>query len=147
MTPDEKPAPSPVADAPPADVSMAAPMLDEFDPRTWIVPLVCKDCGKDFSAPYLHVQAGMVFHCPHCRGSFVPTSTIHREVHSVFEEFYAARYRDRDESVRRGDDAAALAAQQARELEEFRARLNTLAHAMNPAGKLIRRKGLGAMFS
>jgi hypothetical protein len=146
MTPDEKIDPAPVADAPAADASTAPP-LDEFDPRTWVVPLVCKDCGKDFSAPYRHVQAGVVFHCPHCRGSFVPTTTIDRQVHGAFEEFYAARRRARDEFAHRGGDAAALAAQQARELEQFRARLNQLAHAMSPAGKLIRRKGLGAMFS
>jgi hypothetical protein len=143
MAPDEKIDPAPTADAP---IAEAAP-LDEFDPRGWVVPLVCKDCGKDFSAPYRHLRAGVVFHCPHCRGSFVPTTTIDRDVHAAFEEFYAARRRERDEFARASGDAAAFAARQARSLEEFRARLERLAHAMSPAGKLIRRKGLRAMFS
>ena len=89
----------------------------------------------------------MVFHCPHCRGSFVPTTTIHRDVRQTFEEFYARRKRDRDEFESKGGDRAKFAERQARELEEFRARLVKLAHEMSPAGKLIRRSGIRAMFT
>jgi hypothetical protein len=123
------------------------PPANEFDPLTWIVPLVCKDCGKDFSVPYRHMHAGVVFHCLHCRGSFVPTTTIDRDVHAAFEEFYAQRKRDRDEFARVGGDAAQFAQRQTRELEEFRSRLMKLAQAMSPAGKMIRRSGLRAMFT
>ena len=78
----------------PAD-NAAAPLsaLDDHrdyaDPMTWQVPVICKDCNQSFEVPYRHFQAGVVFHCPHCHGSFVPTSTMYRVVHAAFEAFFA----------------------------------------------------------
>jgi hypothetical protein len=120
---------------------------DEFDPLGWIVPVICKDCGKDFELPYRHFQAGVVFHCPHCHGSFVPNLPMYRAVRDAFEPFYARRKRDREDAVGRGDSDTALGQRQATELAAFRKSLDTLAHAMRPAGKMVKRKGLAAMFT
>lgn len=120
---------------------------DEFDPLGWIVPVICKDCGKDFELPYRHFQAGVVFHCPHCRGSFVPNLPMYRAVHDTFESFYAKRKRDHEAAVGRGGEDAAWRHQQALELAAFRKSLDELARAMRPAGKMVKRKGLAAMFT
>jgi DNA-directed RNA polymerase subunit RPC12/RpoP len=121
--------------------------IDEFDPMGWTIPLICKDCGRDFTKPYRHFQAGVVFHCPHCHGSFVPKMKMHRAVRDAFESFYAKRRRDRDEFERAGGDAASFQRRQEAELQEFHKSLHEIARAMRPAGKMVKPKGIGAMFT
>jgi hypothetical protein len=120
---------------------------DEFDPMGWNVPVICKDCGKSFELPYRHFQVGVVFHCPHCHGSFVPNLPMYRAVRDAFEHFYGKRGRDRDQFERGGGDSATFLHHQTAELEAFRKSLDELAHAMRPAGKMVKRKGLAAMFT
>lgn len=120
---------------------------DEFDPFGWQVPVICKDCGKDFNLPYRHFKAGVVFHCPHCHGSFVPKVEMDRNVRQVFETFYARRQKAREQFERGGGDAAVFSTTQERELQEFRRTLDQLAHAMRPAGKMVKRGWLAAMFT
>jgi hypothetical protein len=119
---------------------------DRFDPLGWEVPVICKDCEKPFKVPYRHFHAGVVFHCPHCHGSFVPTLTMYRRVHSTFETFYA-RMRREHEAARAGSDEAAFGRRFNTELAEFNKQLEQLAREMRPAGKLVRRRGLAAMFT
>jgi hypothetical protein len=120
---------------------------DEFDPMAWEVPVICKDCEKGFKVPYRHFQVGVVFHCPHCHGSYVPKMTMHRMVRDTFETFYGRRKREREEFARSGGNEAAFKRKQEKEIEEFHKRLDRLAHEMRPAGKLVRPKGIGAMFT
>jgi hypothetical protein len=144
------PAAQPPAAAPPAagaGKALAPPPRDEFDPMGWEVPLICKDCGKEFKVPYRHFQIGVVFHCLHCHGSFVPKLNIYRAVRDAFEMFYARRKRERDEFIRSGGDESAFRLEQERRLAEFHKRVDALAHAMRPAGKMVKPKGLAAMFS
>lgn len=152
MTPDEaKPVSADVAkpEAVPTPAPGTAPPkhVDEFDPMGWEVPLICKDCGKNFKVPYRHFQAGVVFHCPHCHGSFVPKVTMHQTVHEVFENFYAKRRRDREDFARTGGDEAAFQRKQQRDLEEFHKLLDEIARAMRPAGKMVKPRGIAAMFT
>jgi hypothetical protein len=121
--------------------------VDEFDPMGWQVPVICKDCEKEFKVPYRHFQVGVVFHCPHCHGSYVPKMTMHRMVRDAFETFYGKRKREREEFARSGGDEAVFNRKQEKELEQFQMRLDQLAHEMRPAGKLVRPKGIGAMFT
>src|SRR5215469_8203474 len=81
---------------------------DPFDPLGWELPVVCKDCDKEFKVPYRHFQAGVVFHCPHCHGSYVPTLPMYRRVHDTFETFYARMRSERDEMTQSGADEAAF---------------------------------------
>jgi hypothetical protein len=127
--------------------SAAAPAHDEFDPAGWRVPVICKDCGKDFILPYRHFKAGVVFHCPPCHGSFVPLLKMYHAVRDVFENFYAKRRLEQDEFARAGGDQARFERMQAAELEDFRKALAKLAHTMRPAGKMVKPKGFGAMFT
>lgn len=164
MTPDsnERPAeaagaPAPAAKPPAASPSPAPAVAaakavapqprDEFDPMGWEVPLICKDCGKEFKVPYRHFQIGVVFHCSHCHGSFVPKLSIYLAVRDAFEMFYSRRKRERDEFARSGADESAFKLKQEGGLAEFHKRLDALAHAMRPAGKMVKPKWLAAMFS
>src|SRR6266849_2102566 len=136
--------------APPAKPHEAVPAKkppDEFDPMGWEVPVICKDCERGFKVPYRHFQVGVVFHCPHCHGSYVPKMTMHQMVRDTFETFYGRRKREREEFAGSGGNEAAFKRKQEKELEEFHKRLDRLAHEMRPAGKLVRPKGIGAMFT
>jgi len=134
------------SDTKPESSGSAAPR-DEFDPLGWEVPVICKDCGKGFKIPYRHFQSGLVFHCPHCHGSFVPKANMYRAVRDTFETFYSRRKRNREEFIRKGGDESGFRRQQQRELEEFHKTLERLAYEMRPAGKMVRPKGLRSMFT
>jgi hypothetical protein len=123
--------------------------IDEFDPLGWDVPIICKDCNKPFVVPYRNFHAGVVFHCPSCQGSWVPNTTIAKEMRQVFEAFWGPRKRAR-EAFERGElklDRAEFDRRQAEELKAFKERLERLATELKPAGKLVRPKGLAAMFT
>jgi hypothetical protein len=148
MTPQQNAAPvaAPSASAEAkTEATTVVPPRDEFDPLGWGLPLLCKDCGKLFDVPYRHFQAGVVFHCSHCHGSFVPKTEMCRAVREAFDDFYARQRRRLDDRADKGDSSTPRI--EARELEEFRAALERLAREMRPAGKMVRRKGLRAMFT
>ena len=142
---------------PSADAAGASPaMMDagagqtapsEFDPLAWELPVLCKDCEQPFRVPYRHFQTGVVFHCPHCHGSFVPKLPMYRAARETFESFYGERRRAQEEFARKAGDASEFQRRQAQELEQFKQKLDQLAQAMRPAGKMIKRKGLAAMFT
>src|SRR6266436_9446666 len=138
---------APAPTAKPHETVLAKKPADEFDPMGWEVPVICKDCDKGFKVPYRHFQVGAVFHCPHCHGSYVPKMTMHQMVRDTFETFYGRRKREREEFAGSGGNEAAFKRKQEKELEEFHKRLDRLAHEMRPAGKLVRPKGIGAMFT
>jgi hypothetical protein len=140
----ENPASTPAAAAAPAATSKPR---DSFDPLGWEVPVVCKDCNKEFKVPYRHFHAGVVFHCPHCHGSYVPTLSMYRQVHDTYETFYARMRRERDETAAGGGDESAFRRRLEDALAQFNKTVEQLARTMRPAGKLVRRKGLAAMFS
>jgi hypothetical protein len=126
-----------------ADVTPA----DDCDPMKWQLPLICKDCNKRFEVPYRHFQAGVVFHCPHCRGSFVPKAPMCRVVRSAFEDFFAQRRAAREELTRLGGDNARWLERQRRDHEAFAAELEKIALEMRPAGKMVRKGWLAGMFT
>src|SRR5215472_427436 len=145
------PAPAPAAAPKAAPAPPAAPVAatdGEYDPIAWEVAVVCKDCNEPFTIPYRHFQAGVVFYCPSCSGSYVPKSTMVRVVRETFESFYARRRAEReslDKRQRREQDA--LEAKQAAEMEAFKKRLQELGNELKPAGKMVRPKGIASMFS
>jgi hypothetical protein len=131
----------------PENSAVQSKARDPFDPLGWELPVVCKDCDKEFKVPYRHFQAGVVFHCPHCHGSYVPTLPMYRQVHDTFENFYARMRRERDKMTLAGVADDAFREKLERELAEFQKVLERLAHELRPAGKLLRRRGLAAMFT
>jgi len=120
---------------------------DPLDPLGWELPVVCKDCDKEFKVPYRHFQAGVVFHCPHCHGSYVPTLPMYRRVHDTFELFYGRLRQEREQLADQGTNDVAFREKLDRELTQFRKTLEQLARELRPAGKMVRRKGLAAMFT
>ena len=148
-----KPAPAPAAAAKPAAVAPAATAATstssaEFNPLAWEVPVICKDCNEPWTIPYRLFEKGVVFHCPHCSGSFVPKTAMYRAVKETFEGFYNQRRADREAFERkRAREAAAFEAKQASEMEAFKQKLEALAESMKPAGKLVRPTGIASMFS
>lgn len=121
--------------------------VDDCDLMKWQLPLICKDCNKRFEVPYRHFQAGVVFHCPHCHGSFVPKAPMCRVVRDAFEEFFAKRRVAREESARLGGDDAGWLERQRRDHETFEKELEKIALEMRPAGKMVRKGWLAGMFS
>ncbi|HTT77079.1 MAG TPA: hypothetical protein VMF50_14010, partial [Candidatus Binataceae bacterium] len=119
---------------------------DDCDPMAWQLPLICKDCDKRFEVPYRHFQAGVVFHCPHCHGSFVPKTPMCREVRSAFEDFLARR-RAAHKELAQLDDDTGWRERQRRDHEEFHALLERIAIAMRPAGKMMRKGWFASMFT
>jgi ferredoxin len=140
-------APRPVAAAPVAPAPALA-FSDEYNPNAWEVPVICKDCRESFVIPFRHFEAGVVFHCPTCSGSYVPKSTMHMAVKDAFESFYKRRRDEREAIMKRhAREVAALEARQAQELEDFKLRLEELAQSLKPAGKMVKPRGLAAMFT
>jgi predicted RNA-binding Zn-ribbon protein involved in translation (DUF1610 family) len=110
----------------------------ELDPMTFEIPLVCKDCSRTFKVPYRHFEAGVVFHCPHCRGSFVPKTTMCRLVKDAVEGYRAAL---------RESAASDTPTTRQRRYDGLIRQLERLANEMRPAGKMVRPKGWRAMFT
>jgi len=138
------PKPQPVAAATPA----SAASVEEYDPSTWAVPVKCKDCGEPFSIPYRHFQAGVVFYCPNCSGSFVPNSKLCRNVREAFEGYYGKRRRDRERmEARHAKERADLEAHESADADAFARQLQQMAEDAKPSGKMVKPKGLAAMFT
>jgi hypothetical protein len=120
---------------------------DPLDPLGWDLPVVCKDCDREFKVPYRHFQAGVVFHCPHCHGSYVPTLPMYRRVHDTFETFFARMRRERDQMTQPVVNGADFSDKLKAELAQFQKVLEGMALELRPAGKMVRRKGFAAMFT
>ena len=66
----------------------------------------------------------------------------------TFEKFYARRRAEQEATLRRQQrEQEIFAARQAAEMTEFKKRVTELGREMKPAGKLVRPKGISAMFS
>jgi ferredoxin/predicted RNA-binding Zn-ribbon protein involved in translation (DUF1610 family) len=140
--------PAAVAAAPKAAPAPAATVEEEFNPIAWEVPVICKDCNEPWTIPYRHFQAGVVFYCPSCSGSYVPKSQMCRAVRETFEGFYNRRRAEREAFERkRAKEAASFVAKQEAEMADFKKRLEDLSHSMKPAGKTVRPTGIGSMFT
>jgi hypothetical protein len=138
---------APVATAP-KPVAATSADSEEFNPLAWEVPVICKDCNKPWTIPYRLFAQGVVFHCPSCLGSFVPKTAMYRAVRETFEGFYNRRRAEREAFERKpARNPAAFEAKQAAEMEQFKQKLDALAHSMKPAGKTVRPKGIAAMFT
>ena len=103
-----EPSPAVTATAPVAtEVAAALPALDDRE-----IPVLCRDCQAEYAVAFQHLRPGVVFYCPHCRASFVPTRSTYLGIASTLEKFQARRERA----------FATLEDKRRRELEEFEAR-------------------------
>jgi hypothetical protein len=78
----------------------------------------------------------------------VPNSTLYKKVRATFEGFYAKRRAEREANERkRVRELELFERKQKTEMEQFEAELEKLAQEMKPAGKMVRPKGIAAMFT
>ena len=141
------PTPAPVAAAPapvaaPAAAAEPAGGIAFPDPDEWEIPIDCFRCRGEYTVPFRYFRAGMVFYCPHCQGSFVPTLSMVRGVEDAlarfhgrwtksFEDFHERRRRELDQFEDR----------QRAELERFSGELRAIATREKPPGAPAKRKG------
>ena len=137
-TPAAPPAPAPAPVAPAAgDVTISLPDL-----AAWDVPIRCFRCSGEYSVPYDSYKAGVVFRCPHCNGSLVPTLSMVSSVAKVLEAFHA-HWTDEFERFRekRQRELEAFEQRQQRALEAFEERLRTVAEREHAPGMAHERRG------
>jgi ferredoxin len=108
------PAPAAAAVPPPAAVvaqeSELGPALPALD--DWEIPIACRECEGEYSVAFQYLRPGVVFYCPHCQASFVPTRTTYLEIAGALERFHG-RWEEAFEGFR---------SKRQRELEEFEVR-------------------------
>jgi ferredoxin len=138
------PSPPPAAAAPaaapaaPADAAaLAIPAADD-----WEIPIRCFRCTGDYTVPFRYFRAGVVFYCPHCQGSLVPTLGMVRSVEEALAGFHA-RWKLAFEAFRerRQRELDQFEARQRAELDRFDEHLRQLAAREKPPGAPARRKG------
>src|SRR5438128_3566087 len=131
-------APPPAAAAAPAD----APGLAIPPPAEWDIPISCFRCAGEYSVPFAYFRAGVVFYCPHCQGSFVPTLSMVRAVEESLARFHARWTKAFEElQERRRRELEQFEARQRRELEEFEAELRAIAIRDKSPGAPTKRRG------
>jgi ferredoxin len=136
------PAPAPAAAAGPAvaaDAStLAIPPVDE-----WEIPVRCFRCSGDYTVPFRYFRAGVVFYCPHCQGSLVPTLSMVRGVEHALAGFHA-RWKAAFEQFRerRQRELEQFETRQRAELERFEDELRLASTRDKPPGAPARRKGI-----
>jgi ferredoxin len=140
-------APAKPAAAPPPPAAAAAPAevqggLALPDPDDWEIPVHCFRCAGEFAVPFRYFRAGVVFTCPHCQGTFVPTLSMVRSVEEAlarfhgdwtasFETFHERRRRQLEQFEERQREA----------LERFNAELARIATREKAPGAPTPRKG------
>ena len=127
------PAAGAVADAGPES---ALPSMDD-----WEIPIVCRGCEGEYTVAFQYLRPGVVFYCPHCQASFVPTRTTYLEVAGALERFSTRWQRTfEDFSVRRQKELAAFEEKQRAELADFEERLRGFTGAGQAARGTARRR-------
>jgi ferredoxin len=138
------PAPSAPAPAAPASAPQAAgpepgntlPTLDD-----WEIPIRCRACEGEYTVAFQYLRPGVVFYCPHCQASFVPTRTTYLEVASALEQF--SRRWERAFTAfqeKRRQELEEFEERQRSELAEFEQRLREFTRAGQAATGTARRR-------
>jgi ferredoxin len=101
----------------------------------WEVPLHCFRCDQAFTVPFAYLQAGTVFNCPHCQGTYVPTFPLCQAVERALRGFHDTFTSDAQAfHERRQRDLDRFREQQRQHLEAFGQRLTELARSVRPPG-------------
>jgi ferredoxin len=112
----------PVAIAPSAEATVATTELPALD--DWDIPIACRECEGEYSVAFHYLRPGVVFYCPHCQASFVPTRTTYLEIATALERFEARWQRTFEEfEQRRRRELAEFEERQRAELADFERRL------------------------
>ena len=143
-----KPAPAaPAAPAPAAAAPAPAPEAETVGlaippPEEWEIPIRCFRCQGDYTVPFRYYRAGMVFYCPHCNGSLVPTLAMVRGVEDALARFHG-RWTQAFEAFheKRRRELETFEEKQRAELERFQDELRRMAVREKAPGAATRRRG------
>jgi ferredoxin len=118
------------------DAGLAIP-----SPEEWEVPIACFRCGGEYAVPFDNYQAGVVFRCPFCLQSTVPTLSMVGAVRESIEGFYE-KWTTTFETFRekRQREMDMFEERQRKELEEFQAKVKRLAAREHVPGAPVKRK-------
>jgi ferredoxin len=110
-------------------------------PEEWEVPIRCYRCTGEYAVPFGNYQAGVVFRCPFCQASLVPTLGMVRAVREAIEEFHG-RWSDAFERFhdKRQRELEAFEERQRQDHDAFQERLRTLAQRERAPGAPVKRK-------
>ena len=129
---------SPAAQPTAETLRIGIPALEE-----WEVPIACFRCGGDYAVSFRFFRPGVVFYCPHCTGSFVPTSSIYDEIAGRLRKFHQSWIRAFEEfREKRQREIEAFENQQRSFLASFEKDLKTVARDVKPAGAPPRRRSI-----
>ena len=136
-------APAPVVASAPVATVYAEPAagLAIPPPEEWEVPIQCFRCGGEYSVPFDNYQAGVVFRCPFCLGSTVPTLSMVQSVREAIEGFYdkwATAFEAFHDKRRR--EMELFEERQRTELEAFAGKLKRVAGRERTPGAPVKRK-------
>jgi hypothetical protein len=114
----------------------ALPIMDD-----WEIPIVCRGCEGEYTVAFQYLRPGVVFYCPHCQASFVPTRTTYLEVAGALERFSARWQRTfEDFQARRQKELAGFEEKQRAELADFEERIRGFTGAGQAARGTARRR-------
>jgi hypothetical protein len=92
--------------------------------------------------PFRHFRAGVVFYCPHCQGSLVPTLSMVRTVEEALARFHGQWVHEFDDfHDRRRRELEQFENRQRAALERFEEELRAAATSARAPGAPTRRKG------
>ena len=138
-TPAKAPA-APAPSAPPAAAELllgqALPALDD-----WEIPIICRECEGEYTVAFQYLRPGIVFYCPHCQASFVPTRTTYLEIATALERF-SARWERAFEAFekKRREELEAFEERQRAELADFEQRIRSFTQQGQMATGTARRR-------
>jgi hypothetical protein len=99
------------------------------------VPLTCFRCEGEYSVPFGYFRPGVVFYCPHCTGSYVPTRPIYDRVSRSLRRFHESWTRAFEQfRERRRRELEEFETRQRALLEEFEKSLKATTRELPPAG-------------
>lgn len=131
-------APTPVAALSPED-ALAASVPDLED---WEVPLRCFRCSGEFSVAFQYIRPGVVLHCPHCIGSFVPNTALYQALHRRLSGFHRSWRQSFEEfRERRARELESFEAGQRAALAKLEDDLKKIADEAELAGAPVRSRG------
>jgi len=126
-----------VATSPEDALAAAVPDLED-----WEVPLKCFRCGGAFTVAFQYVRPGVVLHCPHCVGSFVPNTALYQALSRRLTLFHSSWKKSSDEfRERRARELESFEASQRAALRSLEADLEKIADGAELAGAPTRSRG------
>src|SRR5262249_59496371 len=118
-------------------IAASVPSIDDYP-----IPLVCFRCTGEFEVDFQYVKPGVVLHCPHCFGSFVPNTAMYQGIARRLKRFYDSWEKSFEEfRTRRARELERFEAGQSEALESLRSDIRSVGVKAAIAGAPARNRG------